>query len=497
MRSIQDSPIIIIGAGIGGLSAAINLAISGRRNVTVFEKNDQTGGKMGQLSQGGYRWDTGPSVITMLSVIQDLFVCANRNLDDYLKFIPIEPLTRYFFPDGQMFDLSRDHAKTLRQIEQLDTHDIEGYLAFLAHAARIHRITAPVFIYSQPPTLRSFLQVPIKDYFKIDPLRTINRAASSFVRSPYLRQIFNRFATYVGASPYLAPATLNVIAHVELNQGVWYPSGGIFQIAEALTRLAQELGVDIRTNSEVKQITTSQTQVTGVITSDGVLHTVGTVIANVDILTTTEKLLTSAALPAKQVFSNHKLSSSGFILLLGINGTHQQLAHHNIFFSPDYRLEFEQIFKHNRPPDHPTIYLSITSKSDPTHAPPGKENWFVLVNTPATDSSFDWQEFAPSYRDRIIETLKGFGLTISAHIEDESIITPDDLARQSGAYRGALYGFSSNDRLAAFRRPPNRDARIKGLYYAGGTTHPGGGVPMVMLSGKVAAEMVVHDAQKY
>lgn len=495
MKYNADKPVLIVGAGIGGLSAAINLAVSGRKNIVMLEKNAQSGGKMAEISQGGFRWDTGPSVITMLNVFQELFNRAGRNLEDYLILKPIEPLTRYFFPDGQVLDLLRDHAATLQHISKIEPGDVEGYLAFLSYSARIHRITGPVFIYSQPPTPRSFLQVPLKDYLKIDPFRTINQAAKSFVRSPHLRQILGRFATYVGASPYLAPATLNVIAHIELNEGVWYPSGGIYQIATALSRLAQELGVEIHWNTEVLEITTHNNQVTGARTTQGVHYPADTVISNVDILTTFGKLIQPQANVqfARKRFSNPKLSSSGFIMLLGLNRTYERLAHHNIFFSPDYQREFTQIFKQNCPPDDPTIYVSITAKTDPEHAPTGKENWFILVNTPPTNSKFDWHSSAPEYRDRIIEILERFGFSIRQHIEQEIILTPDDIARQSGAYHGALYGFSSNDRLAAFRRPSNRDPQIKGLYYAGGTVHPGGGVPMVILSGKVAAEMILMD----
>lgn len=495
MKHGADKPVLIVGAGIGGLSAAINLALSGRKNIVILEKNALSGGKMAEISQGGFRWDTGPSVITMVSVLQDLFTRAGRNLEDYIKLNPIEPLTRYFFPDGQVVDLSRDHAATLQQIAKIEPRDVEGYLAFLSYAARIYRITGPVFIYSQPPTPRSFLQVPLKDYLKIDPFRTINQAASSYVRSPHLRQILGRFATYVGASPYLAPATLNVIAHIELNQGVWYPSGGVYQIAVALSRLAQELGVEIRSNTEVLEITTNNNSVTGARTTQGVYYPSDTVISNVDILTTFRKLIPSQANTqyVKRRFSRPKLSSSGLILLLGLNHSDERLAHHNIFFSPDYQQEFNQIFKQNYPPDNPTIYVSITAKTDPEHAPPGKENWFILVNTPPADSKFDWDSCAPEYRDRIIDILERFGFNIRHHIEQEIILTPDDLAQQSGAYHGALYGFSSNDRLAAFRRPSNRDSQIKGLYYVGGTAHPGGGVPMVILSGKVAAEMILID----
>ena len=234
----KDQPAVaIVGAGIGGLSAAIRLAAAGCR-VAVYEQNPRPGGKMGQVLQDGFRWDTGPSVITMRPGFEELFAAAGRRLDDYLELLPVEPLTRYFYGDGTCIDATRDLARMAQQIEQLDPRDVEGYLDFLEYAARLHRITGPVFIYNQPPTLRSFLGVPPSDMVRVDPWLTMDGAIRRRVHSPHLRQLLGRFATYVGASPYQAPATLSVIAHVELTGGVWYPRGGIYAISDAIQRLA-------------------------------------------------------------------------------------------------------------------------------------------------------------------------------------------------------------------------------------------------------------------
>ncbi len=490
----MDKPIIIIGAGIGGLSAAIRLAIAGRR-VIIFEKNPAVGGKMSEYRAEGFRWDMGPSVITMRYVLEDLFAAANRKLDDYLSLLPIEPLTRYFYPDGIVFDASRDLPNMMQQIASIEPRDVAGYLAYLAYAARLHRVTGPVFIYDQPPGLRSLLRVPIGDMLHVDPLRTMDRAIRGFVRSPHLRQLLGRFATYVGASPYQAPATLNVIGHVEMNEGVWYPEGGIYSIARALERLAKELGIEIYTGSGVQKIMIDNGRVKGVMLADGKEVTADQIIANVDVATVYEHLLpTNVTSQAKrQQLIQQETSCSGFIILLGINKRHPQLAHHNIFFSGDYKREFDDIFRREIPPDEPTIYVSITAKTDSQDAPDGHENWFVLVNVPALSSKFDWKTQATIYRDRVLARLADFGLDIQSDIVHEHMLTPHDLEQLSGARRGALYGASSNNRLAAFRRPHNRSADIKGLYFAGGTTHPGGGVPMVMLSGKVAANLLIQD----
>ncbi len=498
MTTIDPAPVIVIGAGIGGLAAAIRLAAAGRA-VTVLEQSTTVGGKMSQISDRGYRWDTGPSVITMRHVFETLFASAGRHLEDYLDLQPLEPLTRYFYADGSVLDASRDWPAMAATIAQWEPRDVAGYLRFLAYAAEIHRVTGPVFIYDQPPTPTSFLRVPPWDMLKVDAWSTLDQAIRRHVRDPRLRQLLGRFATYVGASPYRAPATLAVIAHVELTGGVWYPRGGIYRIAEALTRLATELGVQLRTGTRVSRIAVENGSVRGVYldapAGSGVrpeFIPAGTVIANVDVATVYDKLLPPEVVPAglRARLLNQETSCSGFILLLGVERTHPQLAHHNIFFTADYRREFDDIFGRGIPPTDPTIYVAISSKTDPDHAPPGCENWFILVNAPAVSNRYDWTTQAQTYRDQVLATLARKGIDIRGAIATEHILTPHDIATRTGAYRGALYGISSNNPLNAFRRPHNRSPHIGGLYFAGGTTHPGGGVPMVTLSGMLVADLV-------
>jgi phytoene desaturase len=486
--------IIVIGTGIGGLVTAIRLAAAGQK-VLVLEQNANVGGKMGEIQAEGFRWDTGPSVITMCHVLEDLFTTAGRRLEAYLTLLPVEPLTRYFYPDGTILDATRNLPEMLSQIAALDERDVEGYLAYLAYVARLHRITGPVFIYDRPPTWRSFFKVSPFDALKIDGLRTMHQAIRGFVRSPYLRQLLGRFATYVGASPYQAPATLNVIAHVELSGGVWYPQGGVYALARALARLAEELGVEIRTDCPVQRINVTNGAATDVTLADSTTLPARAVVANVDVATVYEQLLRKETVSPRRLarLTQVEPSCSGFILMLGVEGAHPNLAHHNIFFSSDYRREFDEIFRRGVPPTEPTICVAITSKSDPTHAPEGCENWFVLVNAPPLGSAYDWTTQAESYRKVVLARLADFGLDVRQHIRVERMLTPVDIARLTGARRGALYGASCNNPFTAFRRPHNRAPDVQGLYFVGGTTHPGGGVPMVMLSGRVTAGMVIED----
>jgi phytoene desaturase len=492
----MSNSIIVIGAGIGGLSTAIRLAAAGNQ-VTIYEKNERVGGKMYIAEQDGFRWDTGPSVITMRHVFEDLFAVAGCKLDDYITFLPVDPLTRYFYPDGTQIDATNDVQAMTERIEQIAPGDGRGYQKYLKYAAKIHEVTGPVFIYDKPPSPESFAKVPPWQWLKADPMRTMSGAINSFVKSDKMRQLLGRFATYVGGSPYDAPATLNVIADVELSGGVWYPQGGIYAIAEGMARLAAELGVEINTNSPVKRIITEDRTVIGVELTNGTQCQAKAVIANADVTAVYAHLLPQE--PAIQqrlkTLQGFPPSCSGFVLLLGVDKQFPELAHHNIFFSRDYPAEFDAIFQHGMPPKDPTIYISITSKTDADHAPNGAENWFVLVNAPPVNGRFDWEQHADAYRDRILNKLTKYGIDVRDHIISEQRITPGNLERMSGAWRGALYGQSPNSRWTAFRRPHNRCPDVQGLYFAGGTTHPGGGVPMVTLSGKVAAELVLEDLQ--
>ncbi len=480
--------ILIIGAGIGGLSAAIHLAAAGQR-VKILEKNAQVGGKMGEIVADGFRWDTGPSVITMRHVFEALFTTAGRRLEDYLTLTRVDPLTRYFYPDGTVLNIHPNIHETLAEIQKIAPEDVKGYQQFLAYAARLHRITGPVFIYDQPPTWRSFLKVSPLDALRVDGQRTMQKAIEGFVKSPHLRQLLGRFATYVGASPYLAPATLNVIADVELTGGVWYPTGGIYAIARALKKLAEELGVEICEQTPVDKIEVQDGTVQGVVLANGDFLPAQAVIANVDVSTVYEKLLPPEAASPKRNrrLLNRESSCSGFVMLLGVIGTSPQLAHHNIFFSNDYPREFEEIFRLGVPPSAPTVYVSITSKTDPQDAPSSYENWFVLVNVPPLGTRWN----TPDYQEVVFSQLASFGVKPMSCTK--KILTPADLEHLTGARHGALYGASSNNRWAAFLRPHNRAPDIRGLYFAGGTTHPGGGVPMVTLSGKVAAKLCLDD----
>jgi phytoene desaturase len=474
---------------MGGMATAIRLAAKGHQ-VEIFEKNAGVGGKLNILEKAGYRWDTGPSLITMPFVYRDLFKSAGRNFDDFVELVPVEPICRYFYPDKTIFDASDSVARMTEEIERLNPRDVSAYFRFMAYSRKLYDLTAEVFLFKGFNRLRDLLNLRWKDMFQIDPFRTVHQAVKANFRDPRLVQLFDRYATYNGSSPYLAPATLNIIPYVELGMGGWYVQGGLYSLACAYRQLAEEVGVKFR-QAEVSQILTANKRACGVHLSNGETVKADVVVANTDATYTYANLLSQS--PKSLKLTGLEPSCSGFVLFLGINKQYEQLAHHNIMFSRDYKREFEDIFKRKIPALDMTIYICWTGRTDAEHAPAGHSNLFVLVNAPYLSEAFDWAkpENVRQYRDLIIKTMEDFGLEgLSQAIEVEEVMTPLEIANRYNAYKGAIYGLSSNNRFSAFLRPPNRSRQVRNLYLVGGSTHPGGGVPLVTLSAKIVADLI-------
>jgi phytoene desaturase len=491
--------IIIIGAGVGGLSAAIRLAVKGH-NVTVLERLPRVGGKLNLLLDGGYSFDTGPSLVTLPYVFEDLFAAAGEKLSDWLLLKRLEPICRYFYPDGTGFDASADMPTMMQNLEQFSSGAGEDFNAFFGHAARAWRGSRKPFLESSIQSPLDFVKdgIPWADLSALLPLPTLHGLARQYFRDPRLQQFVGRYATYTGSSPYRAPGTLSTVLYSEYAFGAWYAQGGLYSIAQALERLAKKLGVEFLFDCTAEEIllddmpdNSSSTKVKAVRLETGEVLGCEAVVCNADAAHLYEKLLPKKLDPRKQKLEP---SISGFVMLLGVKGETVGLEHHNIFFSADYPKEFVQIFDHLEPASEPTIYVCISSKSDPSQAPKGCENWFILVNAPPT-GKVDWNTEAQPYAARILEQLAQRGFDIKDHIEVQHIITPSDLESRYLTYRGGIYGSSSNTVQSAFLRPQNRSQTVRGLYLASGSAHPGGGLPLVMLSGKLAAEALLKDAQ--
>ncbi len=489
--------VVVIGAGIGGLATAIRLARAGFR-VTVLEKNERVGGKMNIVQRNGYTFDTGPSLLTMPFIVEELFRSVGHRVEDYLQLVQVEPLCRYRWPDGTHLDASTHPDRMRAAIATLRQGDAEAFPRFMQHGKRLYDAAAEAFLY-QPlwslglqGVLRNLRLVP--RLVHLDPFRTYNTAVSSFFHDRRLQQLFNRFATYNGSSPYRAPATLLIIPYIEFAFGGWYIAGGIYRLTEALLRLAQSLGVVVQTNAPVARIVVEHMTARAVVLASGEEIRADVVVSNADVDYTYRSLL---GLNGRQATS-YDPSLSGLVLMLGVRQRFPSLQHHNIFFSSDYRAEFNALVEHRTIPSDPTVYVCNTCFSDPQHAPEGGSNLFVLVNAPPLDGPssarrHNWSAWGREYRRIILDKLSSMGIRIEDEkIEVEEMITPADFESRYHAWRGTLYGMSSNSRRSAFVRHRNTSSRIGNLYFVGGSVHPGGGIPLVLLSGKHAADLILR-----
>ncbi|MGB6650307.1 MAG: phytoene desaturase family protein [Bacteroidota bacterium] len=486
--------IAVIGGGLGGLATATRLAHKGH-DVTVFEKNSRVGGKMDIRQLDGYTFDTGPTLLTMPFVLEDLFSSVGARLGDYVETIPVEPLCRYFFSDGSSLDAFSDLMRFVDQVKGVSPEDASRVNGFFDHARSIYDAAAGPFLFSEFGSLRGTALLRSLRYLpavrRIDAFRTLSEAVASHFGDSRIQQLFNRFATYNGSSPYLAPATLAIIPFVEFTMGGWYVRGGMYRLVQAIEKLARDAGVTIVTGKSVRRVLQRRRTAVGVELENGEQVEADAVVCNADALYAYQNLLGPRRSRRVRRFDRLEVSLAGFVLLLGARRSYPQLSHHNIFFSADYQEEFRSLFERHLPASDPTIYVSISSKADPSHAPPGGSNLFVLVNVPPLSSAFDWQEEAGRYRTRILETLGRHGVEIPEEdIEAEEMITPARFQTRYNAHRGSIYGTSSNGRMAAFLRPANRSRGIRNLFFAGGSAHPGGGIPLVLLSGKITAGLV-------
>ncbi len=490
---MNGKSVAVIGGGLAGLSGAIHLANLGFR-VQLFEKNITLGGKMNEVTHDGFRFDTGPSLLTMPFIIDELFETAGERRTDHLDFVPVDPVCRYFFPDGTVFD-SRAHAETMQEeIERLFPGQWDAYRGFMDYGRKIFETAAEVFLFTplhekkkllKPAVLKKLLHVN-----RIDALRTVHQSVSRYFSDHRLVQLFDRYATYNGSNPFSAPATLNIIPFVELGLGGYYIKKGMYRLVEELGRLAFQSGVELHTGTRVEKIRYLNGRVSG-ITVDEKFIPADYVLSGADVVETFRNLIDNAPKQVKRMEALEP-SLSGMVFLWGMGRRFPQLEHHNILFSNDYREEFTQIFDEKCAPGDPTVYISITSKTDPSHAPAGSENWFILLNMPYMNGMQNWEAEKVRMKEKVISKLSAHGIEAAPYIRYEKIFTPENFQNLYASNRGSIYGISSNSRITAFSRQANRSRFVEGLYFAGGSAHPGGGIPLVIQSGKMAAELIAE-----
>jgi len=482
--------IAVIGAGMGGLASAVELAADGHR-VEVFEIAEEPGGKVGVASAGGVAFDTGPSVLTMPAVLDRIFEAAGTSLNRELELVRADPWFRYIYPDGVELEIYHDRQETYESIEEtLGSDARDDFEEFLDYAERVWDAAAPNFIFSEAPSFGSVLKMGLRKWQSvrdIDPLRTMQSAIDSIVSDWHLRWLLARYATYVGSDPRQAPATLNCIAWVEMGRGSWGVRGGMYQIPQALERVGRHRGVDFHYETPVHGIDAGGGRVDGIRTAEGPRE-FDAVVANGSIPHLTEDLLDGRL--ASAVEASGEPSMSGWTGL--VRTERRDLAErraHTVVFPEDYEREFADIFDRGRPPRDPTLYLCAQEKAHGRSGWPKSEPVFVMANAPPEPTEARPESAWADLRDRAMERLREAEL-VEADAELVWERTPGELAQRFPGSRGAIYGAASNSRFAAFRRPANEVSDLDGLYLANGGAHPGGGVPMCLQSGRLAAEAV-------
>ena len=485
--------IAIVGGGLGGLAAAVTLAHAGMR-VSLFEKNSHFGGKLMPVELGSYRFDFGPNTITLPGVFQQVIAQTGRDPEQYFQLEKLDVHTRNHFSDGSQIDFTADRDGMMHQLETLDPFAAGRYDAFLKETERLYRLSEQYFFPLSFQSFRDYLSPALgKALLQVRPYESMDRFFSRYFKHPGLRQAFGRYATYIGSSPYKAPATFAMIAHLELAQGVFYAKGGNTSIAEGFAAVAAECGAQLHADTAVTRILTEKGQACGVELADGRMVEADAVILNGDLLSAFPELVEEQE---RSSFRNAKRdkfepSISAFVITAGLSVRLSELKHHNVFFSGDYPGEFRELFADNAYSNDPTIYISNSSHSDPSVSPEG-DNLFILVNAPALTADNELQIDPEHYKERIYDLLEHYGIFIREHIKQEKIFTPAFIRDKFGSHRGALYGPSSNRPQDAFLRPGNASRDIDGLYFVGGSVHPGGGSPMVTLSGLNVARRLIQ-----
>lgn len=503
MKTSHNESIGVIGAGLGGLAAACTLAARGYK-VMLFERNDWLGGKAARLEGAGFRFDMGPTIVTIPSVLRRVFSEAGRRLEDYLELVRLDPQWRCFFEDGSVLNLRQDPRQMALELGDFapGTNSGQRYLDFIKLSARLNDISQRYFFYKPIGGLSdmfdfrsSFDPKVLGDVLAMRMGRTVAGTVRSFTPDSRVAQMMDHFTQYVGSSPYGSPAVLCGIAHMQTEEGVWYPIGGTRAVPVALEKLARELGVEIRGRTQITNILTRGGAVTGVRTRQGEEIPLRAIVSNCDAVRTYRELINGPVGARFEKRRRYDPACSGVVLYLGLKKRYEHLAHHDFVFSRDPKEEFDWIYNRGEPAPDPTCYLAATTCSEPATAPPGGEALYVLVHTPSLRPHHDWKRMLPEYRRVIIDKLKRTGQMpdIEERIVFERTLTPQDIHERYHVLNGAIYGLASHGRFLGAFKPGNRSPDLRGLYLAGGAAHPGPGMPMVLMSGWIAADTLDRD----
>ena len=485
----MNNKVAIIGSGIAGIATSIRLKAKGF-DVTVYEKNSFPGGKLSSFKLGEFRFDAGPSLFTMPQYVDELFYISGENPKDHFKYKRKKIACKYFWEDESIFNAYSDKEKFYDECENKFNVERKQIKKYLNKAKKKFDLTRKIFLEKSLHKINSFLNYEtIKALFNLNIYqinKNLDEVNQKEIEEKHLVQLFNRYATYNGSSPYKTPGMMTLIQHLESHYGTYIPLKGMNDISNSLYRLAERRGVKFEFESEVEKIEIQNNQATGIIVNNK-LKRFDKIVSNSDVYSTYKYLL-------KEKLNHNSLkqerSSSAIIFYWGIKKIYKQLDLHNIFFSDNYEKEFKYIFDENKIIDDPTIYVNITSKDVPADSPESCENWFVMVNSPFNTGQ-DWEKIKITLRSNIISKLERIlKENISNNIVEERIYTPVDLESNTNSHQGSLYGISSNNKFSAFLRHPNFLKKIPNLYFCGGSVHPGGGIPLCLLSAKIVSNLI-------
>jgi phytoene desaturase len=497
----SGSSVAVVGGGLGGLAAACVAAARGHR-VTLYDKNAWLGGKAAVLNEAGFRFDMGPTILTVPRVLERIFAEAGRSVHDALDLRRLDPQWRCFFEDGSRIDLIENVDAMAAAMDRFAPgQDVgDGYKKFLAISENLHGVSERFFFWKAVQDLFDTIDIranmnpsTLRDVLSLRMHSTVAGTIRGKVKDDRLAQMLDHFVQYVGSSPYGAPAVLCAIGHMQVSEGVWYPMGGTRAVAEGLAKLATDLGATMRSSDAVTGLDIRDGVLRGVRTANGTT-VYDAVISNMDSVRTYRELVGGTVGKAyeKKAFEP---ACSGVVLYLGLNRRYEHLGHHDFVFSRDPEEEFDFIYRKGEPAPDPTAYLAAPSGTDPSVAPDGGEALYVLVHTPYLRPHHDWSKMFPAYRQVILDKLKRTGgmPDLEERIVFERHLTPQDIHDRYHVLNGAIYGLASHGRMTGAFKPGNRSREVKGLYLAGGAAHPGPGMPMVMMSGWIAADALDTD----
>lgn len=488
--------VIVIGAGLGGISAAIMLKINGY-DVEIFEKNEKIGGKLNLIKEKGYTFDLGPSILTLPQYFRSLFEASGRNMDDYIKIEKVRPHWRNFFEDGTVIDLHPDMEVMKKELEKFGPNAYKEFRNFLDYSEKQYDILAKGYFDNGLDNTTDFMKFyDLSAVFKIDMFSTMHRSATKYMKNPYLVDIMDYFIKYVGSSAYQAPGFMNLMPTIQFRYDLWYVPGGMYNIALGFKKYMDELGIKVHFNSEVSQMISENNKVTG-IEVNGEIHKADIIVSNMEVIPAYKKLLNEDKSFMKKL-DKFEPSCSGLVIDIGLDIQYPQLAHHNFIFSNHQKDHFNRVFKNKLLPDDPTIYLVDASKSDPSVAPEGCSGLKILPHIPYIDEQNPLtHEDYVKCKEIVLDKLERVGLTdLRKHIVYEHFLTPIDIQKMYNSNKGSIYGVVSDLRKNFGFKAPKQSSKYSNLYFTGGSVNPGGGMPMVLLCGQNVCKLILKNEKR-